>query len=163
VRAICAFLLRERRARVTGSDITRHVALLHRSKVEQVREAVSPVVNIGWLEPEGGDVRLARAWEVDQAIYTQFAERAAKARADAAQARELIRSNLGKNDSDAGVNPGNFYDFYCVRDTKCSETPSSSEEPTPPRARNRIRRSPTREAVLRHAMSSRIPIPSEEN
>lgn len=37
VRTIAAFLLRQQRARVTGRDIVLHVAMLHRSRVEQVR------------------------------------------------------------------------------------------------------------------------------
>jgi hypothetical protein len=79
-RAVCAFLLRQERARVTPSDITRHVALLHRSRVDQVRDAVSPLIAMGWLTPEGDDERRARGWEVNPAIYPQFAEQAAKAR-----------------------------------------------------------------------------------
>jgi hypothetical protein len=136
-RAIAAFLLRQQRTRVTGREIVLHVGMLHRSKVEQVRDAISPLVNMGWLTAEGDDERRARAWVVNPAIYAQFAERAAKARADAVAARSLI----AKASTDAGEDRGNVYDVYCARDSKGSESPDSDVKAAiPPRARNKHRK-----------------------
>jgi len=125
---------------VTGSDIVLHVGMLHRSKVEQVCDAVSPLVNMTWLTPEGDDERWARAWEVNPAIYTQFAERAAKARADATMTRRLIASSLGGGK--AGEDREKFYDFYCARDTKGCDPPNLDKEEVSPRARNKTHKSP---------------------
>lgn len=125
-RIIAGFLLREKRARVTNRDIVRHVAMLHRSKVEQVRDAVSPLISMAWLTPEEDDERRARAWVVNPAIYPQFAERATKARADAASARSLITGAPAGEPGDRGAYPNlkngeNVYDVYCAGDTNSSE------------------------------------------
>jgi hypothetical protein len=159
-RAIAAFLLRQRRVRVTSRDIIQHVSSLHRSKVDQVREDVSPLVNMGWLTPEGDDERRARAWEVNSAIYSQFAERAAQAQMSAALAREAIAGSFadrraeraGEPNPTTGLDrqpspgePGealNVYDVYCAGESNSSATPflEGNEEgaPTARRARNNI-------------------------
>jgi len=152
-KAIAAFLLREKRVRITARDVIQHVGMLHRSKADQVREALSPIINMGWLDPEEGDERQSRAWLVNPAIYQQFAEQALKARADAALARDLIRT--GRNDGP------NVYDVYCAGEIDYCETPSTEEvhpaAPPAPRAHNKqhkqIDRS-SRRAVIRNALRS---------
>jgi hypothetical protein len=94
-RAIAAFLLRQQRVRVTASEVVQHVHAVHGHKADQVRDAVSPLVSMGWLTPEGDDERRARAWEVNHAIYSQFSERAGQARAQAALAREALAHAFG--------------------------------------------------------------------
>jgi hypothetical protein len=93
-KAIASFLLREQKVRVTPTDIIHHVQAVHNRKADQVRDEVSPLIVMGWLTPEGDDERRARAWIVNQAIYTQFAERAAQAKMQAALAREAIASSV---------------------------------------------------------------------
>jgi hypothetical protein len=92
--AIAAFLLREQRARVTATDIVRHVHAVHSMKTDQVRDVVSPLVSMGWLTPEGDDERRARAWVVNPDIYTQFAEQAAQAKMQSEMARDVIAQSV---------------------------------------------------------------------
>jgi len=116
--AIAAFVLREQRGRITASDVIQHVGALHRRKADQVRDAVSPLVTMEWLTPEGTDERRARAWEVNPAVYTQFAERAAEARAQAAAART-------------------FMSFIARANANCGESPDPEEKGDSARARNK--------------------------
>ncbi len=104
-RAVAGFLLREQRLRITASDVIQHVRALHTHKADQIRDAVSPLVTMDWLSPEGNDERRARAWEVNQSIYPQFAERAAQARAQAASAREIFATFIARADRNFGEAP----------------------------------------------------------
>jgi hypothetical protein len=181
IRAIAAFLLREQRLRITGRDIIQHVSSLHRSKVDQIREALSPLVNMGWLIPEGDNERLARGWQVNQAIYAQFPEQAMRERAQNVMVREMMNRTFADRRSEPtgepAPNPGlepeldpaesgdaeNVYNVYRAGESDSSATPSLTEnegsEPTPPRARDKQhkhRLGPSREAVIANALNSRV-------
>jgi hypothetical protein len=182
IRAIAAFLLRQQRVRVTSRDIVHHIGSLHRFKIDQVRDAVSPLVSMGWLLiPEGDDERRARSWEVSQAIYSQFAEQAARVRANAVMVKEAMSRSFadrrierdGGPDHTTGLDrepdPGNpggtrdVYDVYCAGESNSSATPFLDREGYPaasaPRARNKQdkhRLGPSRKAVIAHVMNSRV-------
>jgi len=119
-RAIAAFVLRQHTVRLTPRAIQGHVAALHRAKADQVRDAVSPLITMGWLTPLANeDERRASGWEVNQDVYAQFAERAVKARADAVIARQLLLDQFGRADTgDDDINGENptAYDAYCARE-----------------------------------------------
>jgi Protein of unknown function (DUF3987) len=93
-KAICGFLLREQRVRITASDVMRHVHILHSKKLDEVRAALSVVVGYEWLEPEGDYERQARAWTVNQAIYDQFADKAKVLRLQAQMAHDVMTATI---------------------------------------------------------------------
>jgi hypothetical protein len=153
-KAIASFLLREQKVRVTPTDIIHHVQAVHNRKADQVRDEVSPLIVMGWLTPEGDDERRARAWIVNQAIYTQFAERAAQAKMQAALAREAIASSVRGDGGGA-----ESYERYCARNANIRKPSFSSikKDPAPnsadmPRAHNNVRNSASlKEKVLQNA------------
>jgi hypothetical protein len=124
-RTIAAFLLRQQRARVTASDVVQHVHIGDR-KTDQVRDAMSPLVNFGWLTPEGDDERRVRAWEVNQAIYSQFADRAEQARMQAAMIREAIAKSTRARSGTEQPGAENIADIACARDIKSAAPPISN-------------------------------------
>jgi hypothetical protein len=94
--AIAAYLLRHQGPRVRPSDISKHVWALRGNSIERIREALSPLIAMGWLTPEEEDERRARAWIIHQAVHPQFAQRAELFKMQAALLKDDIVKSVKK-------------------------------------------------------------------
>jgi hypothetical protein len=90
-KAIAGFLLTHPRAHVTYSDLSSKVWRCKGMDARRLQEAVSPLVVGGWLEPDGGLNPKGNRWHVNERIYRQFGERAAREKYEREQARVLIQ------------------------------------------------------------------------
>jgi hypothetical protein len=63
---------------MVASDLTSNVQACRGLGAFKMAELVSPLVTMGWLDPEDAVQRQAHKWKVDQRIYTLFPERAAR-------------------------------------------------------------------------------------
>ena len=88
-RAIAGWLLLHRYAKITSSDLTRNVHACRAMDGRELQRAVALLVSWEWLTPHS-EIN-PRSWDVNPAIYTQFADRAEDERYRRAQMQELIR------------------------------------------------------------------------
>ena len=92
--AIAGFILAKRHARIVVSDLTSGVRVCRNQPLTELSQMVSPLVTGGWLLPESvlpGN----RAWLVNPAIHTTFANRAAQEISRRAIAQSLLTGEDG--------------------------------------------------------------------
>ena len=90
-RSIAGFILARPRARLAARELMSSVHCCRTMRLDQLHEAVSPLVAMDWLIPEEG--HRPRAWRVNQHVYVQFAEQAELEKARRAETRKLIISS----------------------------------------------------------------------
>ena len=100
---IAGHILTRKKARLLPSDLHAGVRACRNMRLDEIQKALSPLVVMGWLEPEGD--RNAKSWKIRQAVYSgQFSERARIERFRRDQIRELIASEAERRSSIKAAN-----------------------------------------------------------
>ena len=91
IRKLASWIITTNMERFVASDLTVNVRDFRGLTLQEVNERVSPLVAANWIKPEDNGP-LHKAWEVNQAIYEQFEERAKQEEAEKAALAKLMNS-----------------------------------------------------------------------
>ena len=78
-----------------------HIHTLRGLKAQDMADILSPLVVMGWLEPDGVGQRQATKWTVNQQIYRQFADRTEREKTQRAQIQALIADSVAARRTEA--------------------------------------------------------------